>query len=140
MKLTKQEVRHAVDVYIRAWVEQDPDLILTIFTAAATYHERVLGAPIRDRDGIREYWQTKVVESQGSIKCELLNLYLDGNTAIVEWEAEFDDLAQNVRKRMREVAILVFEGGLIASLREYWSSERIADLNPGSQDNVSAIG
>jgi hypothetical protein len=88
----------------------------------------VLEAPIRDREGIKEYWQGKVVESQSNIKCELLNLYLDGDTAVAEWETEFDDLPNRVRKRMREVAILVFEGKLIASLREYWSSERIADL------------
>jgi len=126
--LTKQEVRDVVDVYLRAWVDQNPDLIVTIFTDTATYHERVLESPIRGREGIRAYWQEKVVESQGDIKCELLNLYLDGNTAIVEWEAQFDDLVQRVRKRMREVAILIFEGRLIASLREYWSSEQIADL------------
>jgi hypothetical protein len=128
MGLTKQEVRDVVDVYIRAWVEQDPDLIGTVFTDTATYHERVLEAPIRDRAGIKAYWQAKVVESQSNIKCELLNLYLDGDTAIAEWETEFDDLPNRVRKRMREVAILVFEGTLVASLREYWSSERIADL------------
>lgn len=128
MPLTRQQVHHVVDTYIRAWVEQDTDLIVTIFTEAATYHERVLGEPIRNREGIRAYWQAKVVESQREIKCEPLNLYLDGNTAIVEWEAQFDDLPQRVRKRMREVAILVFEGQLIASLREYWSSESIADL------------
>jgi hypothetical protein len=128
MGLIKQEVRDVVDIYIRAWVEQDPDLIVTLFTHAATYHERVLEAPIRDRERIRAYWQAKVVESQDNIKCELLNLYLDGDTAIVEWEVEFDDLVQRARKRMREVAILVFEGRLIASLREYWSSQHIADL------------
>jgi len=106
-------------------------LIVTIFADAATYHERVLEAPIRTRDGIRAYWQAKVVESQARISCDLLNLYVDGNTAIVEWEAQFDDLTDRVRKRMREVAILVFEGQLIASLREYWSSEQIANLCPG---------
>jgi limonene-1,2-epoxide hydrolase len=128
-QLTKKEVREVVDLYIQAWVEQDPDLIVTIFTEAATYHERVFEAPIRDREGIRAYWQEKVVESQSGIKCDLLSLYLDGNTAIVEWEAEFDDVSQMARKRMREVAILVFEGRKIASLREYWSSEHVADLS-----------
>ncbi len=125
MTLTKQEVRDVLDVYIRAWTEQDPDLIATIFADEASYHERVLEAPIVSRDGIKAYWQTKVVESQANIKCELLNLYLDGETAIVEWEAEFDDLAQNVRKRMREVAIVVFDGHLIESLREYWASQEV---------------
>jgi SnoaL-like domain len=123
MALTKQEVRDVLDVYMRAWTEQDPDLITTIFTDNASYHERVLEAPILGHEGIRAYWQTKVVESQANIKCELLNLYLDGATAIAEWEAEFDDVAQNVRKRMREVALIVSDGHLIESLREYWSSE-----------------
>ena len=125
---TREEVREVLGVYIRAWTEQDPDLIVTIFTASATYHERVLREPIPDRDAIRRYWQEKVVESQANIECELLNLYLDGNTAIAEWEAEFDDLAQGLRKRMREIAVLVFDGRLISSLREYWASEPVGPV------------
>ena len=79
--------------------------------------------PIPDRAAIRRYWETKVVRDQANIRCELLSMYLDGDTVIAEWQAEFDDLAQGVRKRMREIAVLVFEGHLIASLREYWASE-----------------
>ena len=129
MALTKTEAREVLDVYIRAWETQDPDLIVTIFTEGATYHERVMGDPIPDREAIREYWQTKVVEAQANIRCELLNVYLDGDTAIAEWEAEFDDVAQGVRKRMQEIAVLVFEGRLIASLREYWASEQVGELS-----------
>jgi hypothetical protein len=128
MELTKQDVRDVLDVYLRAWETQDPDLIVTIFTKNATYHERVLEAPIPNRDAIRRYWEMKVVSAQANIKCELLNVYLDGATAIAEWEAEFDDVVQGVRKRMREIAVLDFESRQIAALREYWSSERIADL------------
>jgi hypothetical protein len=127
MTLTRQHVREVLNVYIRAWETQDPGLIVTIFTPAATYHERVLAEPIPDREAIREYWQTKVVGAQANIECELLSLYLDGDTAIAEWEARFDDLAQGVRKRMREIAVLEFDGPLIASLREYWASERLGE-------------
>lgn len=125
MNLTKQDVLDVVETYIRAWVTQDPDLIVTIFTDSATYHERVLEEPIRTGGGIRKYWTDKVVRSQGNITCELLNLYLDGDTAIVEWEAEFDDLVKMTRKRMREIAVLEFEDKKIASLREYWASREI---------------
>lgn len=128
MTIQKKYVRGVIDTYIRAWVDQDPELILTIFAEEATYHERVLRDPIRNHEGIREYWQTKVVESQANISCQLLSLYIDGDTAIAEWEASFDHLVERARVRMREVAILVFEDGLITSLREYWSSERTADL------------
>jgi hypothetical protein len=128
MGLTKDDVRRVLATYIRAWERQDPDLIATIFTPGATYHERVLQAPIPDRDAIRAYWQSKVVGAQANISCKLLSLYLDGSTAIAEWEATFDDVAQGVRKRMREIAVLEFEGHRIASLREYWASEHVGAL------------
>ena len=119
------DVRTTIDTYLRAWTQQDPELIVTIFTDDATYHERVLGEPIRNRAGIRDYWQRKVVEGQADIDARLLNLYTatDGSTVVAEWEATFVDRDQNVRKRMREVAILEFAGDQIASLREYWASE-----------------
>jgi SnoaL-like domain len=126
--LTKDDVHAVLDTYIRAWTTQDPDLIVTIFTPGAMYHERVMEAPIPDREAIRRYWESKVVGAQANITCRLLSLYLDGDTAIAEWLAEFDDTAQGVRKRMREIAVLVFDGHLIASLREYWASETIAVL------------
>jgi hypothetical protein len=126
MSLARQDVRKLIDIYIHAWTTQDPDLILTIFTPNATYHERVLQQPIRDHTGIREYWQTKVVAGQANIQAELLSLYLDGTTAIAEWEARFDDVVDGHRKRMREVAILELEGDRVASLREYWTSERVS--------------
>jgi hypothetical protein len=127
--LTKQDVHETVNVYIKAWETQDPNLITTIFTESATYHERVLEEKIKNHDGIREYWKSKVVESQANINCRPLAVYLDGDTAIVEWEAHFDDLASGVRRRMREVAILEFHGHLIASLREYWSSDTIGPIH-----------
>ena len=129
MRLTRQHVLSVLDVYIRAWQEQDPALIVTIFTPGASYHERVLGDPIPDRDAIRAYWESKVVGGQANIRCQLLSLYLDGDTAIAEWLAEFDDVSDGVRKRMQEIAVLTFEGGLIASLREYWASEDVGELS-----------
>lgn len=133
MGLTKQDVREVIDVYIKAWETQDPDLICTIFTKSAQYHERVMGAPIPGREAIRRYWQDKVVGAQANITCRLVNLYLDGETAVAEWIAEFDDVAQGVRKRMKEIAVLEFEDGLIASLREYWSSQTLGQLE-GAHD------
>jgi hypothetical protein len=138
MELAKRDVLNVIDTYIRAWVEQNPDLIVTIFTDTATYHERVLDEPIRNQEGIRKYWQTKVVESQSNITCKLLNLYLEGNVAIAEWEAEFDDLEKETRKRMREIAVLVFEGRLISSLREYWTTKSIG--SPLSRTTLNQTG
>ena len=125
---TKQKALKVLDTYIRAWETQDPDLIVTIFTEGARYHERVLSDPIPDREAIRAYWESKVVRAQANITCMLLSVYTDGDTVIAEWEAQFDDVAQGVRKRMREIAVLEFEDGLVASLREYWASEQIGQM------------
>ena len=127
MGLSREQAREILGTYIRAWETQDPDLICTIFTPAATYHERVLGEPIPDRDAIRAYWESKVVRDQANITCELLEFYLDTDrdTVIAEWEARFYDLVKGERKRMREIAVLTFEDGLVSSLREYWASEQL---------------
>jgi hypothetical protein len=138
--LTKDDVREVLGVYVKAWETQDPSLIVTIFTPAATYHERVMEDPIPDREAIRAYWQSKVVKAQANITCRLVNLYLDGDTAIAEWEAEFDDVAQSVRKRMKEIAVLEFDGHLIASLREYWASETVAESQKGEPTALDCHG
>jgi len=132
--LTKDDVHDILDVYIRAWEQQDPDLIVTIFTKDATYHERVLEAPIPDREAIRAYWKTKVIEGQSNILVAGPDIIaLDGDTAVAEWEAEFDDVAKGVRKHMKEIAVLEFDGHLIRSLREYWSSQTIGAVAVAEQ-------
>jgi hypothetical protein len=81
----------------------------------------VLQEPIRGHAGIAAYWQEKVVKGQSRIGFTLLNTYLDGTTGIAEWEVFFDDCAQRQRKHMKEIAIMEFVDGKIASLREYWA-------------------
>ncbi|MFE3195409.1 nuclear transport factor 2 family protein [Nocardia sp. NPDC059240] len=121
--LTKDIARRVIDTYFQAWERQDPALIITIFTENATYAERAFEQPHRGHNGIAAYWKDKVVGDESDIRCRLLSLYLEGETAIAEWEAEFAD--RGVRKIMREVAILEFDGDRIASLREYWQSKNL---------------
>jgi ketosteroid isomerase-like protein len=127
-RLSQATLIAALDVYKTAWEQQDAELILTIFTEDAIYHERVLQEPMRGHEAIAAYWREKVVQGQGRISFTLLNTYIEGSTGIAEWEVCFDDRAQRKRKHMKEVALLEFIEGKIASLREYWTSEVIAEL------------
>jgi ketosteroid isomerase-like protein len=127
-QLSQATLIAALDVYKRAWEQQDTALILTIFRPDAVYHERVLQEPIRGHDGIAAYWHAKVVQGQGHIHFTLLQTYIAGATGIAEWEVSFDDVVQRQRKHMKEIAVLDFVDGKIASLREYWASEVIAEL------------
>jgi ketosteroid isomerase-like protein len=127
-QLTKATLMAALNVYKAAWEQQDSNLLLTIFTKGAVYHERMLQEPIRGHEGIAAYWQDKVVKGQARIRFTLLNTYIEGATGIAAWEVYFDDVVQHTRKHMKEIAIFEFVGGKIASLREYWASEVIDAL------------
>lgn len=123
--ISREEVLEVIGVYQKSWESQDPDLILTIFTSDAKYHERTFEKAHLGHDEIREYWVSKVVNSQSDIKFKLLNLYLEGETAIAEWEATFNHLEKGKNYIMREVAILDFEGNKIKHLREYWQAKAL---------------
>lgn len=118
-------VHSVLQTYGKAWMNQDPNLILTIFTEDATYHERVLKEPMRGHKEIRAYWVSKVVEEQDDIKWKLLNVYVDKDTVIAEWDAIFYNNYEQKTIQIREVAILEFKEEKIASLREYWHSKRL---------------
>lgn len=123
----REGVASLIEIYGRAWMHQDSELILTVFTSDATYYERILAEPMRGHEAIKDYWETKVLRDQANIEFRLLDLFVDPFkfTAIAVWEACFDDIPKNCRKRMQEFAILELKGGKISSLRECWSSELI---------------
>ncbi len=127
--LSAETLEKVLETYGRAWTEQDPDLILTIFTPEATYQEYAFQDAFLGHDEIRQYWVSKVVEDQSNIEFQLRNSYIDGDTAIAEWDASFDSVEESCRIQIREVAILEFEGERIASLREYWAWKKVEQVS-----------
>lgn len=119
----KKVVEKVIGDYASAWINRDPEAIIKIFTKDGEYHERVLGKPFIGHNEIKQYWKDKVIGEQEDIKFKLLALYIDGDTAIAEWEATFHDCKMKYDTHMKEVAVLEFKGDKIKSLREYWSSE-----------------
>lgn len=125
----REIVRELIKIYSEAWENQNPQLLEQIFAEDATYTERAYEKSLLGLSQIKEYWDDKVVHSQANIKFELLELFVDGDIAIVEWEAEFDDLSEAVHKQMKEVAIITISNNKISSLREYWSSRKVYPLS-----------
>jgi len=121
--LSREHAIELLKIYEQAWINQDPELILTIFCKDGLYHERVFDAPYVGHSQIKSYWERKVLGEQEDISFKLLNTYIDGYNVIAEWEASFLDTKQGINKRIREVAILEIREGKIFSLREYWASE-----------------
>jgi uncharacterized protein (TIGR02246 family) len=119
--MTNEQATALIKIYGEAWEKQDADLILTVFTPNATYldpREGVQGG----HEGIRAYWESKVITSQKDIHFNLLHVWVDGNTVIAEWNALFIDTVRNLKIDMIEVAIFEAEGEKFSSLREYYRS------------------
>ncbi len=126
--MTKERATELLNTYGQAWITQDPDLIVTIFTPDAVYHE-----PHEPKnsghDEIRSYWIKKVVGEQKDISFELLNVWLTGDTVIAEWYAEFTDTKRNLRIKINEVAICIVKDDKFESIREYYKTEKIPIKN-----------
>jgi hypothetical protein len=119
-------VRQLIGVYSRAWTKKDPTLLASIFTSDALYTEGPFSESMVGLVEIESYWNRRVVLGQRSIKFELKSLILCDPLAIAEWEASFVDLADgDVRKTIREIAILRISQGRISSLREYWHTQSL---------------
>ena len=123
--INKEIAENILKIYEEAWVEQDINKILSIFTKEGVYHERVLEESFKGHDEIKKYWKEKVVEEQSEIKFKLLNYWICENTLIAEWEASFNSNIKKLRMYMKEVAIMEIKNNKIKSLREYWQSKTI---------------
>lgn len=121
--MNKEHVTALLKIYGDAWVTRNPNLIVSIFTEDATYHDP--HEPLNQGiDAICSYWGRKVVGEQTDITFELRNVWIDGDTAIAEWKAEFTDIKKNLRVHLDEIAILGLKDGKFSSLREYYKSTK----------------
>jgi ketosteroid isomerase-like protein len=118
-------VLEIIEKYENAWTERNPEAIIKIFKKNGIYHERVLEKPFVGHSQIKKYWKDKVIGEQENIKFKLLHLYIDGDTAIAEWEVKFYDKIDKNKVHMKEIAVLNIKGNKIQSLREYWSSKHV---------------
>lgn len=121
--LRKEVAEQIILQYSQAWINQDPDAIIELFTIDAIYQEWAFTSPYKGHKEIKQYWIDKVVSEQSDIEFTLLNYYIDGNILIAEWEAKFYINGGEKKNHMIEVAILEIVDGKIKSLREYWANQ-----------------
>ena len=122
--MTKNEAINLLNIYGNAWMKQDSDLILTIFTSDVVYNDP--NEPVNfGHKGLKDYWVSKVIGEQREINFKLLNTWVDGDTVIAEWEADFIDTKRNMKINMTEVAIFTVQDNKFSSLREYYKDIQI---------------
>ena len=123
--MTKEQAIKLLNIYGEAWVTQDPDLIVSIFTEDATYNDPHEPENI-GLEAIRSYWISKVVGEESDISFDLKNVWVDGETVIAEWHAEFADTKRKLKIKMQEIAVFTTKEGRFSSLREYYKTKKTA--------------
>ena len=66
--MIEQDVQNWLNEYGRAWVDGDPDRVVTLFSNTATYRETPFDEPMRGRREIREYWQNGAADAQENVE------------------------------------------------------------------------
>jgi len=119
--MKKENLLKLLATYGKAWETQDSDLICDIFTEDAIYNAPD-SPPCIGRKGIRDYWKEQIVKNEKDIHFNLLNVWIDGDTMIAEWDATFTLTQKHKKVSMTEIAIITIREGLISSLREYYKA------------------
>lgn len=125
--MTEQDVQDWLDEYGRAWINGDPDHVVTLFSDSATYREMPFDDPMRGQDEIREYWQNGAADAQEDVEFASQVWAVKNDTAFAGWQARFTRKASRARVEFDGVFRLVFsreQGTLWCTvLEEWWHSK-----------------
>ena len=125
--MTEQDVQKWLDEYGRAWVNGDPDHVVTLFSDTATYREAPFDAPMRGRHEIRDYWQKGAADAQEDVEFASQVWAVKNDTAIAGWQSRLTEKASGVRVELDGTFRLVFsdeQGALECTILEEWWHSR----------------
>ena len=116
--------------FARAYETFDGDLIVSLFTDDAEYHEDPFSPPIVGHNAIRAYWLDGA-ETQNQVEFTIERHLVSGDTVVGIWHMSYVVRADGKRRRASGVLILETRNGKIERLREWWH-ERRADTVGGN--------
>jgi hypothetical protein len=83
------DARNWMEAYKAAWIEQEPDQIVRLFTPDAYYRERRFRPQLEGIGAIHRYWDLNIRALQRDIAFDYDLLATRGNKAFVHWRAHF---------------------------------------------------
>ena len=125
--MKEQDVQEWLDKYGRAWINGDPDQVVTLFSETATYRETPFDEPMNGRREIREYWQKNAADAQEDVEFTSQVWAVKNDTAVAGWQARFTEKASGIRVDLDGTFRLVFSdepGALQCTVLEEWWHSR----------------
>ena len=111
--------RALVDDFARGWAKANLDLVCSVFTDDAVFHETPFTAPISGLPAIRKWW-ADVPYHQSEITCTTGEIYSAGPWFSTEFKTTFRRRRTGEWVEARGAIFCETAGGKISEMRMYW--------------------
>jgi ketosteroid isomerase-like protein len=125
-----------LDDFARAYETFDGDLIVSLFTDDAEYHEDPFAPPLRGHNAIRAYW-LEAAETQEQVEFTFERHWVSGETVIAVWHMSWRTKGTTDRFRASGVLVLEMWDATIARLRSWWHGRPLTD---GAEEGAATHG
>lgn len=126
MTVMPEQVRQALQHYIRAWKVRDKTLLLSLFADDAVLEDPVGTPPFRGHAGIGKFWDFALSDPTRQITPRLEEIRACGNQGILRFtmEVRLPDEGKGIDLSIIEHAELD-DSGKIARLRAFWDETSV---------------
>ncbi len=91
-----------LETFGRAWETFDGDLIVSLFTEDAEYHDDAFGPPMVGHNAIRAYWLDGA-NTTGQVEFTVERHWVSGDTVLSAWHASYHRTRQQREGPSRRV-------------------------------------
>jgi ketosteroid isomerase-like protein len=116
---SKKQYAALVDRFGKAWEQGDGDGMASLFSDEAVFLADPFDAPVRGRDGIRDYWKD-IPREQAEIVFKGGEIFVAGPWFSVEFRCRFRRRRTGEWVDVRGALFCETEAGLITEMRMYW--------------------
>ena len=112
-------IEHLVTKYLDFWDQADIDGLMSMYDPAVQYHDMPSGEVIEYTDIKQFLSDTFAHKSDQHLKLKE-SVFLEGNSAFIYWTRSFVANATSRKITMNGVELIVFRGGAICSIHEFY--------------------
>lgn len=118
-KLTKQQAKKWLDNYGKAWETGNLQLLESLFSKNALYHETPFQKPLRGIKEIKEYWKAED-KVWTDVRFKTKKFWVQEDFFFAEWECKLKRASTKIDITMAGVFICEAENNVVKNLKEFW--------------------
>jgi uncharacterized protein (TIGR02246 family) len=109
-----------LELYGRAWENQDPQSFVNLFTDNASYHANPFSEPLSGRSAILNYW-SDVARSQEQIQFNYKVLAVSQDSGVAHWWASFVHISSKTKVRLDGIFVVSLnDENRCRVLKQWW--------------------